>query len=124
MRVRLRRRQFGQLITSTFVTLGYHLLARQARAQTHLSHAPGRTISTGTEPVNIALRVNHTLQPLTLESRLTLLDRRTSSDLLTVTFNRLAAVGMQGAQPHEHNALNVEMGHAIVRELTRVEEMV
>lgn len=75
MRLRLRRRRFGQLmIASTAAALSN--FANQTRAQTSSSQSPTtqRQAPTLTSSINVILRVNGTQRALKIEPRVTLLD--------------------------------------------------
>ncbi len=75
MRIRLRRRRFGQLIISSTVAAALaNLLANKTFAQTRPKSPTPATPMLGADTINVTLRVNGTQQALKIEPRVTLLD--------------------------------------------------
>lgn len=75
MRLRLRRRRFGQLMIASTAAAALSNFANQTRAQTSSSHpTTQQQAPTVASSINVILRVNGTQHALKIEPRVTLLD--------------------------------------------------
>ncbi len=85
MRIRLRRRQFGQFVLVSTLTAGLWNWVKKQRSQANPNPFNARKPMLNTNTIDITLRVNGTSQALQLDPRVTLLDALRESLALTGT---------------------------------------